>query len=70
MARTNKLVQPLSQGVWGMQDKSIIIIIIILMSTETGQKYYYGELNHISNEFTQGYFKTKTICFLVYIKDP
>ena len=48
MARTNKLVQPLS-GVWGMQDKSIIIIIIILMSTETEQKYYYGELNHISN---------------------
>ena len=49
MARTNKLVQPLSRGVWGMQDKSIIIIIIILMSTETEQKYYYGELNHISN---------------------
>ena len=49
MARTNKLVQPLSRGVWGMQDKSIIIIIIILISKETGQKYYYGELNHISN---------------------
>ena len=49
MARTNKLVQPLSQGVWGMQDKNIIIIIIILISKETGQKYYYGELNHISN---------------------